>query len=375
MKVDKPLTLLGGLTPNQFMRNHWQKKPLLVRQAIPHFSPLLTRQQLFELSQSDSVASRLVVQSDNGNWQLKRGPFSKRGLPSRKTPNWTLLLQSMDLHDGAVRQLLDQFRFVPDARLDDLMISYATPGGGVGPHYDSYDVFLLQAQGTRRWRIGRQQSLELKPGLPLKILENFSPQQTFDLLPGDMLYLPPHYAHDGIAMDECMTYSVGFRAPSKSEVAAQLLGRMGDLMTEVMPGDQPFSDPHRSATACAAQLPQDMIDFASSAIKTALGNNVLISQVLGEYLTEPGPDVWFDAGQWGVAPKSIQLSQKTKMLYFGNKIHINGETLVGSGSDLKLMKKLANQRCLIDSDWALASDDVLAQLRDWCEMGWLVTCR
>ena len=149
------------------------------------------------------------------------GPFGG-SLPAVTRKAWTLLVQA-DLHVDAARALLDRFRFIPDARLDDLMISYATDGGGVGPHFDSYDVFLLQVEGRRRWRVGAQKDLSLQPDVPLKILENFEPSDEWVLEPGDMLYLPPHIAHDGVAEGECMTCSIGFRAPSAGELGAQFL--------------------------------------------------------------------------------------------------------------------------------------------------------
>src|SRR5205823_11365489 len=135
-----------------------------------------------------------------GRWQFRRGPFARRALPALSQPRWTLLVQGLDLHDDRAHALMQRFGFVPQARLDDLMASYATDGGGVGPHFDSYDVFLLQAQGRRRWSIGRQRDLRLQPDVPLKILAQFEPEQTFILEPGDMLYLPPRYAHDGVAV-------------------------------------------------------------------------------------------------------------------------------------------------------------------------------
>ena len=155
MDVTQPLQLLGGLSPEAFMKRYWHKKPLLVRQAIPGFKPLLARAALFELAAQDDVESRLVAlerKRGKQSWRLRHGPFARRDLPPLKTPEWTLLVQGVDLHVDAAHALMNQFRFVPDARLDDLMISYATDGGGVGPHYDSYDVFLLQAHGRRRWR-------------------------------------------------------------------------------------------------------------------------------------------------------------------------------------------------------------------------------
>ncbi|MES2879413.1 MAG: cupin domain-containing protein, partial [Pseudomonadota bacterium] len=209
MDVGQPLQLLGGLSPQLFMKRHWQKKPLLVRQAFSNFKPLLDRTELFELAAREDVQARLVIQDseEKSGWRLKNGPFERRALPALKRPGWTILLQGVDLQHDAVHELMNQFRFVPDGRLDDLMISYATDGGGVGPHFDSYDVFLLQAHGRRRWRIGRQKDKTLQSDVPLKILANFEPEEEFVLEPGDMLYLPLLHAHDGIAMGECMTYS------------------------------------------------------------------------------------------------------------------------------------------------------------------------
>src|SRR4051812_29628886 len=216
----RPTPLLGGLTPAQFMRRHWQRKPLLVRGAIPEMRPLLSRAQLFGLAGKEGVESRVVAQQ-RGKWDLRRGPFARRSLPAAAQARWTLLVQGVDLHDERAHELLQRFAFLPHARVDDLMISWASDGGGVGPHFDSYDVFLLQVQGKRRWRIGRQKDLALRDDMPLKILANFEPEEEHVLEPGDMLYLPPRWAHDGIAVGECQTYSIGFRAPSRSEIARE----------------------------------------------------------------------------------------------------------------------------------------------------------
>ena len=225
------LDVLGGITAEQFLTEYWQKKPLLIRQAIPNMQPLLSRSELFALATQEEVQSRLVSQQ-KGQWSLKNGPFTKKTLPAITQRQWSVLIQSVDQHNDDVRHLLNQFRFLPDARLDDLMISYATEGGGVGPHFDSYDVFLLQVQGQREWKIGQQDDLTIIEGLPLKILKTFNPEQVLVLEPGDMLYLPPKYAHDGIALNECMTYSIGFRAPSEQELAAQLLPKIADLLLQ-----------------------------------------------------------------------------------------------------------------------------------------------
>lgn len=220
MEITQPLPLLGGLSAAQFMRRYWQKKPLLVRQAIPAMVPPIDRSALFALAEREEVESRLIRHGKSG-WSLKHGPLPRRALPPLKQPAWTLLVQGVDLHHDGVHDLLRQFRFLPDARLDDLMISYASDTGGVGAHFDSYDVFLLQAQGRRRWSIGKQGDLRLQPGVPLKILENFEPEETFVLEPGDMLYLPPKYAHEGVAVgDDCMTFSIGLRSSALGELGA-----------------------------------------------------------------------------------------------------------------------------------------------------------
>eukprot|EP01137_Pigoraptor_chileana_P028721 Opistho-2@12954 len=176
MDITQATPLLGGLTPEQFMRRHWQKKPLLVRQALPGITPPASRAELARMAASEDVESRLVSAFD-GRWAMKQGPLPK--LPPFSKAGWTLLVQGLDLHLPAAHELLSRFRFVPEARLDDLMISYATDGGGVGPHFDSYDVFLIQVHGKRRWRIGAQKNAELLDGVPLKIIANFEPEQEF----------------------------------------------------------------------------------------------------------------------------------------------------------------------------------------------------
>lgn len=198
-KNNSPITLLGNLSPKQFFSEYWHKKPLLIRQAIPGFQPILSKSELFELASQDDVESRLITFFKQ-HWEMKNGPVS--AVPVKEKKDWTLLVQGVNLHNDDASALLKQFRFIPDARLDDLMISYAADGGGVGPHFDSYDVFLLQAHGQRRWQISAQKDLSLVEGMPLKILSHFECDQEFILEPGDMLYLPPQYAHDGVAIGE-----------------------------------------------------------------------------------------------------------------------------------------------------------------------------
>ena len=368
MDPQQPLALLGGLTPAQFMRRHWQKKPLLVRQAIPGFAPPVVRSDLFALAAQEGVESRLV-QSARGVWKLRHGPFSRRALPALSQPEWTLLVQGVDLHNDAVHALLQQFRFVPEARLDDLMISYATDRGGVGPHFDSYDVFLLQAHGRRRWRIGRQKELVLREGIPLKVLAQFEPEEEFVLEPGDMLYLPPRYAHDGIAECECMTYSIGFKVPSRAELAQQMLMRLAeDAADELKP--LLYRDAQQQAVANPGAIPAALQDFARDALARALEQPLVLERALGEYLTEPKSNVWFEPDDTGAMLEGVRLDRRTRMMYDVHHVFINGESYRAAGRDATLMRRLADERRLAARELARASDEALELLSTWCDAGW-----
>ncbi|NMM77377.1 cupin [Acidovorax sp. SRB_14] len=369
MDIHHPLALLGGLTPTQFMRRHWQKKPLLVRQAIPGFQPALSRAQLFALAGQEGVESRLVQQI-GAAWKLQHGPLPRRALPPLQRPDWTLLVQGADLHDNGVHALMQQFRFVPDARLDDLMISYASDGGGVGPHFDSYDVFLLQAHGRRRWRIGRQKDLSLRDDVPLKILAHFEPEEEYVLEPGDMLYLPPRWAHDGIAEGECMTYSVGFRVPERTDLAQELLVRLAD--GDDGEGGAPllYRDAQQAAVAQPGEIPLALQDFARAALQRALAQPRVLERALGEYLTEPKANVWFEPGPDGVMLEELALDRRTRMLYDADHVFINGESYRAAGRDARLMRQLADQRRLQAHELAQASDGALELLSSWCDAGW-----
>ena len=372
MDIEQPLQLLGGLSPAQFMKRHWQKKPLLVRQAIPGFQPLLSRSALFQLAGDEAVESRLISRGAQG-WQLRSGPLARRALPPLARPDWTLLVQGVDLHDERAHELLQSFRFVPDARLDDLMISYASDGGGVGPHFDSYDVFLLQAHGRRRWRIGRQKALTLVEGLPLKILADFQPEQDFVLEPGDMLYLPPRWAHDGIAVGECMTYSIGFRQPARDEMVRELLQRVADDATDLV-GSDAYRDPHQPATAQPALVPAEMLEFARDAIERALRDPQHLALLLGELMTEPKPQVWFEPGDDAAdagGEGGVALDRRTRMLYDAQHVFINGEGFRAAGKDARMMQALANTRRLTARQVAQLSEGARDLLDQWRDAGWV----
>ncbi len=377
MNVHSPLPLLGGLSPHTFMRRHWQRKPLLIRQAIPGFRAPLDRAALFDLAAQPHVQSRLVVAGTKGkgadDWTLRQGPFKRRALPALRAPGWTLLVQGVDLLAEPVHALLNRFRFVPDARLDDVMVSYASPGGGVGPHFDSYDVFLLQAHGRRRWSIGRQKDLSLQEGVPLKILRRFEPEASYDLEPGDMLYLPPRYAHDGVALDECMTYSIGFKAPATGDLAAELLQRLAQDASEEL-GSALYRDPGQAAVADSAAVPDALAQFARQALERALGDPLVLARNLGEHLTEPKPWVWFDEADGARLDGAVQLDRRSRMMYDRNHVFINGESYRASGADARLMRRLADQRRLDARECSRASAGARELLQSWCEAGWLHVC-
>ena len=382
MKTNAPLQLLGNISPDEFMNTYWQKKPLLVRGAVSPqaLSSLPSREVLFDLAQQEGVSSRLI-ELKKGKWTLTHNADT---LPSLKKPDWTLLVQGVDLLDAPTHALLRQFRFVPDARLDDAMFSFATAGGGVGPHFDSYDVFLLQTNGTRRWRIGAQKDLTLVDGAPLKILANFKPTKEYVLEAGDMLYLPPRYAHEGTAeaatlgsKADCITCSIGFRAPQKIELARELMDRLSEDLSDRMDESLLYTDKDQTATSTPAEIPASLASFAREALTRAIGDETDLAIHLGEYLTEPKPDVWFDAMDEAAAKKlswtkikGIELDAATRMMFDAKHIFINGESFAASGADAKLMRLLANERKLAATDLAKASNGAKELLTEWINAGW-----
>ncbi|MFZ6644543.1 JmjC domain-containing protein [Undibacterium sp. TJN25] len=372
-KISQALPLLGGITPEQFLSEYWHKKPLLIRQAIPGFTPLLDKDELFELAAQEEAESRLISFFGK-HWEMQNGPFEQ--LPVKEKKDWTLLVQGVNLHREEADALLRQFRFIPDARLDDLMISYAADGGGVGPHFDSYDVFLLQAHGQRRWKISAQKDLSLVEGMPLKILRNFKAVQEFLLEPGDMLYLPPHYAHDGEAVGECMTYSIGFRAPSYQELGEAFLHFMSDTIE--LPGR--YADPELKPAANPAEISSAMLSNIAEQLEKIRFSEEDMTIFLGEYLSEPKRNVVFSGPDKPLTPKrftqaaiknGVSLSLATQMLYKGKHVFINGESFAIGKEDKVAILKLANDRELDGNGVAEASEDVQEALCTWYEDGWV----
>ena len=369
--------LLGGLTRAAFLRRHWQKRPLFVRGAINDCDAWLQPDTLFELAARDDVESRLVIRTRN-QWTVQHGPLSLSRAQRRRLPaqGWTLLVQGMEqIHPQAAR-LLQRFSFIPHARLDDLMVSYAPAGGGVGPHVDSYDVFLLQGAGARRWRISDQQNFELVDNAPLRILKHFRPTQEWIAERGDLLYLPPQYAHEGVAVNPCITLSVGFRAPRKQELAAHFLEFLQDELH--LPGI--YEDSDLTLQQHPAQLSPALLDKFSGILKHIRWNERDIRKFAGRYLTEPKAQTVFRPPRAPatlpvfarrLAARGVRLALPTRMLFSGRDIFINGEwhRLEGNEvSDRAALVRLADRR--VAKTFA-AADATARLLHTWYRAGYL----
>lgn len=285
MNPDTPLQLLGGLTAREFLRDYWQKKPLLVRQAFPDFESPIDADELAGLALEEEVESRLVIEHGERPWELRRGPFEEDAFSTLPERDWTLLVQAVDQFVPEVGELLENFRFLPSWRIDDVMISFAAPGGSVGPHFDNYDVFLLQGQGKRNWKIGQMCDSDspLIEHADLRILADFEQTDEWTLEPGDMLYLPPRLAHYGIAEDDCLTYSVGFRAPS----AAEVLTHFTDFLTQFLPDEERYTDADAQPASDPHQIQHDALDRLKGLLAEHMSDERLLLTWFGQFMTEP----------------------------------------------------------------------------------------
>lgn len=343
-------TLLAGLTTAEFLHRYWQKRPLPVRGALPECGNLIRRADLLELAAREDLESRLV-QRQGRRWQVRHGPFERRALQRLPRSGWTLLVQGVNHALPAAQRLLDGFSFIPYARLDDLMVSYAPPGGGVGPHFDNYDVFLLQGEGRRRWRVSRQRDLELVAGAPLKILRRFRPAREWILETGDMLYLPPRCAHDGIAVGDCVTYSIGFRAPDAQELGSRFLEYLQDQLQ--IPGN--YADPGLKPARHPGLLGDDVLRYSRTVLGRIRWNAGDVAHFLGCHLTEPKPHVVFSrpprpqparAFVAHIARSGVRLALPTRLLFRGDTVFVNGEARRVGAAASRLLSRLADRRSL-----------------------------
>ena len=343
-----------------------------MRAAWPQLTLPLTRSQLFALAADADVESRLVCRVAAG-WSVRHGPLPRRSLPPLRQAGWTLLVQGVDLFVNEAHQLLRPFRFAPDARLDDLMISYASDRGGVGPHVDAYDVFLLQLQGRRRWRVGRVHDERLIEGAPLKLLRHFEPSQEWLLEPGDLLYLPPHWGHDGVAAGECMTASIGFRSPAADELARALMLGLADATPVAHEHRALYSDRAGAATTTPGRIPAALQSFARAAWQRASREPQALDRALGQWLSEPKARVWFESGRASPAlgKRALELDRRTRMLHDAHHIYINGEALSFGGRDAQCLRRLSDARELSPADVRGLSKVARASVQQWLVAGWI----
>jgi 50S ribosomal protein L16 3-hydroxylase len=333
----------------RFLAEFWQKKPLLARGALMQFAGALDRVRMLELACRDDVESRLVIGARK-NWHVERGPFRKRDFARLPPRDWTLLVNGLEAVIPAARMLQQKFDFIPYARHDDVMASYAVPGGSVGPHFDSYDVILVQGAGTRRWQISSQRNLDLIDGAPLKILNRFRTQREWAVHPGDVLYLPPRYAHHGVAIDDCITWSVGFRAPHRQEMAEHFL----DYLRDNLRLDGAYRDPHLKPQRHAGAIGSDMLRQIKSMLESIRWTDADIERCLGAYLTEPRAGVVFARARRAseqrfaglASARGVRLALPTRMLTCGALVFMNGEACAAPATAKKVLRALADTRCL-----------------------------
>ena len=365
--------LPGGMAASKFLRRHWQRAPLLVRGAFPGIGGWPGKQKLFTLARRSDVESRLVARRAS-RWSVLHGPLSRAQCGRQSAHDWTLLVHGVNHHCAEAERLLRRFSFLPQARLDDVMVSFAAPGGGVGAHYDGYDVFLVQGSGRRVWRIERKRRFAELPGAPLRLIADFAPQEEYLLEAGDMLYLPPGWGHEGVALDASLTYSVGFRAPRAAELAVELL----ELLQERGFPDREYRDPGLRVAHRPAQIGARMLRFAEEAIRGVRWSRADAHACLGRFLTAPKQHVVFEPP---ARPRSrtrflaalrsgaVRLDPRTQLLYHGSRFFINGEEIRPKPSQVHALARLAD--CRTVGGPALARCGAGDLLYGWYQDGYL----
>ena len=303
--------ILGDISADKFLTEYWQKKPLLIRNAIKDFSPPIDGNELAGLSLEEEIESRLVI---GDNWNVEHGPFSEQRFQQLGDRGWTLLVQAVNLWVPEVAELLNSFSFLPAWRIDDIMVSYATDGGSVGPHFDNYDVFLIQGAGRRKWSVGDMcdKASPLIPHNDLRILADCNFNNEWIVESGDMLYLPPHYSHYGVAIGSCTTFSIGFRAPSAAEI-------LDDLTTELISQNKLsdyLKDPPLQPQMVDQAIPKAYIRQIRDLINESLNDDALM-QWFASYMTRPKyPHLTDITGELRRA--HIELAGKKPSTYFKN---------------------------------------------------------
>ncbi|MBI2380110.1 MAG: cupin domain-containing protein [Gammaproteobacteria bacterium] len=285
------LHALGSLTPEQFLRDYWQKKPCVIRQGFPDFQDPLEPEELAGLACEEDVESRIVLEKGGKHaWEVRHGPFKESHFTKLPATHWTVLVQRVDHQVPAVAAMLDHFRYLPNWRLDDIMISYAAPQGGVGPHVDNYDVFLIQGKGSRRWTVGEAvgEDQEIFPNDEIRHVKAYAPIMDTVLMPGDILYIPPRCPHEGIALEACMTYSVGFRAPSQRDLVKGFVASLEDDFSETLR----YSDPDLQIQDNPGEIRAEALERAQRLVLDAMSDKAAFADFFGRYLTWPKGGLW-----------------------------------------------------------------------------------
>ena len=367
-----PPTLLGDLTPEAFLRDYWQRQPLLVRGALPGFTSPLTPDELAGLAGEDDVTARLILeQGGDYPWEMRFGPFDPGDFASLPPTHWTLLVQEVDRLVPAVSDLLDAFRFLPNWRIDDMQISYAPRHGNAGAHLDNYDVFLLQGLGRRRWQIGQQPICEdeeaFVPDLDVRILQHFEPDEEWIVEPGDLLYLPPRFPHYGVALDDCMTYSIGFRAPGHAEIVE---GFLADAVERVDPAAR-YGDPGLARPEEPGLIDSEALAEVLAVLHTLLTDAAAINGWFGRFVTEPRRGFYPLPLDEPYTPDALVAAladgarlRRSAVAYFAHLHHDDGASLFACGAEYRLDAALAFAAPLVTGAASLTAETLSPHLDD-----------
>ena len=392
--------LLSKQASEHFIARHWQRHPALIRGALSldELAALtaarpdttaprreMSPATMWALASEEDTEARLIRRRGK-RWSLAHAPFTPDNEPAGKHKQWTLLVQSVDHHLDSASDLLHRFNFLPQCRLDDLMISVAGDQGGVGPHKDSYDVFLLQLAGSRQWTLGAPGEHDLQNDQPLRLVSEFEPWTSVLVEPGDMLYVPPGWIHDGVAQGQCMTASIGFRSPTRRELLSAWLQASAERSAEeqTATSGQQYTDTASLTTAAqwrrqCAQLPGEMIENLQHWLYNWKPSAADMREFIGCYLTEPKASVWFERPehvrirhfQKQSKRNGVKLDRRTRISFSGRAIYVNGEPWVSDRALSRGLKQLANQRQLDASAFSALATDDQDSLAMWHEAGWL----
>jgi 50S ribosomal protein L16 3-hydroxylase len=373
------MSVLGSISPSLFLRRHWHKRPLLVRQAVPGFAGLVDRDDFLALATRPEATSRLVMHHPRRRqrWERHDGPFGALEASMLPARDWTLLVHGVESLIPGGWELLRRFDFIPAARVDDLMISYAADGGSVGPHDDLYDVFLLQGPGRRRWQISSGGDRRLDPGAAIKVLAHFRPEEEWVLDPGDMLYLPPGVAHFGVAEGPCFTYSVGFAAPSHGELIHNFLAYLGEFLGAEAQGR--YRDPDLRLPRRPLEIGESMTAQVAAVLDGIGWDRATVGDFVGRFLTRPRARVTFAAPARPLDEAAFErrLSRRGRLtlalpsrgLVRRGRLFFNGEAHQVRPSTMRVFERLILDRGLALPARLDASTRVL--LHDWYLSGYL----